>query len=109
MKPHIKTQDWRAIVRLTGGEELVLYVGPTEPQVRLHYLESYYESLTDEERPLVSQVLLQTWNGTHTSGRWDITDTLPLPPVRARQNYWYHPVSEEAPQEQAALEDAPGE
>lgn len=75
-----KAQGWRAMVRFKDGRpDALLFIGRSTTAVRAGYIESYFETLDEEERGLVEKIELQHWNGAADSGTWKRHGDLRIP------------------------------
>lgn len=82
MKPVLtetKPQLWRAVAIFEDGQECLLYVGASSPQIRAGYLRAFHDVLDAEQREQVKAILLQRWNGAPDAGRWVEQAELSLP------------------------------
>lgn len=75
-----KAQRWRAIVVYQNGNEGLLLLGSSLHQIRMGYIEPWFDFLDDEERSQVREILLQKWMGAVDHGRWVTQSYLNVPP-----------------------------
>ncbi|HMP01761.1 MAG TPA: hypothetical protein PKD86_11315 [Gemmatales bacterium] len=74
-----KPQLWRAVAVFESGQDCLLYLGASSPQIRAGYLRAFNDVLDAEERDQVKAILLQRWHGAPDAGRWVEQAELSLP------------------------------
>lgn len=75
-----KFQNWRAVGFTSQGTQHLLCFGNDIDEVKRFMKISFFEHLTDEERPTIKKVELQRWKGnTGKYGKWEGKGNLPLP------------------------------
>jgi len=75
----LKAQGWRAVAKFADGSEAFLFLGRSSSAVRASYLECYADLLDDEEKSLVSKIVLERWHGAPDAGSWEELAELKVP------------------------------
>jgi hypothetical protein len=78
-----KAQGWRAIAKLQGGGEALLYVGMSGTQVRAGYTAALQELFDEDEQDAVTEIRLEQWYGAPDAGKWIDKAKLRVPAAKA--------------------------